>query len=63
MTSAREVGGNGLVGGNGEGDWLGGRSVHADGGVEIWQMKLAASRGECLLAVFVSGVNQFLTLS
>jgi hypothetical protein len=26
-------------------------------------MKLAASGGECLLAVFVSGVNQFLTLS
>jgi hypothetical protein len=27
------------------------------------QMKSAASGGECLLAVFVSGVNQFLTLS
>jgi hypothetical protein len=34
------------------------------GGGEIWQMKLAASGpGECLLAVFVSGVNQFLTVS
>jgi hypothetical protein len=26
-------------------------------------MKSAASGGECLLAVFVSGFNQFLTLS
>jgi hypothetical protein len=33
------------------------------GGDEIWQMKSAASGGVCLLAVFVGGVNQFLTLS
>ncbi len=33
------------------------------GGGEIWQMKSAASGGECLLTVFVSGINQFLTLS
>ncbi len=63
MRAAIEVGGNRLVGGIGEGDQWGGRSVHADGGGEIWQLKLAASGGECLLAVFVSGVNQFLTVS
>ncbi len=32
MTAAIEVGGNGLVGGIGEGGQWGGRSIHADGG-------------------------------
>jgi hypothetical protein len=63
MTAAREAGGNGSVGGIGEGDQWGGCSVQADGGGKIWQMKLAARGGECLLVVFVSGVNQTLTLS
>jgi hypothetical protein len=64
MTAAIEAGGNGLVGGIDEGDQWGGRSIHADGGGgEIWQMKLVVSGGEYLLAVFVSGINQFLIVS
>jgi hypothetical protein len=39
----------------------GGRSVHADGGGGDMADEFGGQWGECLLAVFVSGANQFLT--
>jgi hypothetical protein len=55
----QQIGGGGLVRG------ISGRVARSTrrGGGTLCQMKVAASGGKHLLAVFVRGINQFLTLS